>query len=73
MDRRLMGYTIMAFKMLTLARERQKLTSGLLCKMSTPIWQSSQFSNKYTLIYNLVCLFHSLVTGCRVSRPIYIS
>jgi hypothetical protein len=38
MDRRLMGYTIMAFKMLTLARERQKLTSGLLCKMSTPIF-----------------------------------
>jgi hypothetical protein len=33
-----MGYTIMAFKMLTLARERQKLTSGLLCKMSTPIF-----------------------------------
>jgi hypothetical protein len=33
-----MGYTIMAFKMLALARERQKLTSGLLCKMSTPIF-----------------------------------
>ena len=28
----------MAFKMLTLARERQKITSGLLCKMSTPIF-----------------------------------
>jgi len=28
----------MAFKMLTIARERQKITSGLLCKMSTPIF-----------------------------------
>ena len=41
----------MAFKMLTIARERQKITAGLLCKMSTPI-----FSYYYWTRMLMLCL-----------------